>query len=72
LLSSIDARRLKGRIIAIPGVNAYSIQNDQRRFIDDEVRAFPGKTDGNRSQQYAYQINENITVIQYSYRYAYC
>jgi predicted deacylase len=41
-------------------VNAYSIQNDQRRFIDDEDlnRAFPGKTDGNRSQQYAYQINE--------------
>ena len=62
LLSSIDAKRLKGRIIALPGVNAYSIQNDQRRFIDDEDlnRIFPGKIDGDRSQQYAYKINERV------------
>ena len=62
LISSIDAKRLKGRIIAIPGVNAYSIQNDQRRFIDDEDlnRVFPGKIDGDRSQQYAYKINERV------------
>ncbi|WP_016991331.1 succinylglutamate desuccinylase/aspartoacylase family protein [Flavobacterium sp. ACAM 123] len=62
LISSIDAKRLKGRVIAIPGVNAYSIQNDQRRFIDDEDlnRIFPGKIDGDRSQQYAYKINERV------------
>jgi predicted deacylase len=62
LISSIDAKRLIGRIIAIPGVNAYSIQNDQRRFIDDEDlnRIFPGKIDGDRSQQYAYKINERV------------
>jgi len=62
LISSIDFKHLKGRIIAIPGVNAYSIQNDQRRFIDDEDlnRIFPGTIDGDRSQQYAYKINQKV------------
>jgi predicted deacylase len=52
----------------IPGVNAYSIQNDQRRFIDDEDlnRAFPGKTDGNRVNNTLIKLMKNTTVIQYS------
>ncbi len=62
LMDSIDTKNLKGRILAIPGLNAYSIQTDQRRFIDKEDinRNFPGKKTGNRSQQYAYKIGERI------------
>jgi uncharacterized protein len=62
LIESIDSENLKGRVIAIPGLNAFSIHNDTRRFIDEEDlnRNFPGKKDGNRSQQYAYKIAERV------------
>ena len=62
LVDSINTKTLKGRIIAIPGINAFSIQIDERRFIDEEDlnRNFPGKKDGNRSEQYAYKISERI------------
>ena len=62
LIDSIDAKNLKGRIIAIPGLNAVSIQMDERRFIDDEDlnRNFPGKANGNRSEQYVEKIKERI------------
>jgi hypothetical protein len=62
LIDSIDTNKLKGRIIAIPGLNAVSIQMDERRFIDDEDlnRNFPGKENGNRSEQYVQKIKERI------------
>lgn len=62
LVESINYNKLKGRVIAIPGLNAISIQNDRRRFIDEEDlnRNFPGKEKGNRSQQYAYKIKERV------------
>jgi predicted deacylase len=62
LTERIDVNELSGSIIAIPGLNAYALQNDQRRFIDEEDlnRSFPGKKNGNNSQQYAYKISENI------------
>ncbi|MTI39209.1 succinylglutamate desuccinylase/aspartoacylase family protein [Fulvivirga lutimaris] len=62
LLETIDVSKLSGNIIAIAGLNAYALQNDQRRFIDDEDlnRNFPGKKNGHNSQQYAYKITENI------------
>jgi predicted deacylase len=62
LRETIDVSKLSGNIIAIPGLNAYAIQNDQRRFIDDEDlnRNFPGKRNGHNSQQYAHKITENI------------
>ncbi|MDH5367758.1 MAG: succinylglutamate desuccinylase/aspartoacylase family protein [Cyclobacteriaceae bacterium] len=62
LLENIDFKKLKGTIIAIPGLNVFSIQVDERRFIDEEDlnRNFPGKKNGNRSQQYVSKINELI------------
>lgn len=62
LKERIDVTKLTGNIIAIPGLNAFGIQNDQRRFIDEEDlnRNFPGKKNRNNSQQYAYKITENI------------
>jgi predicted deacylase len=62
LVDSVNTNNLKGRIIAIPGLNAVSIQMDERRFIDDEDlnRNFPGKENGNRSEQYVYKIKERI------------
>lgn len=65
LVETIDVKLLKGRIIAIPGLNAVSIALDQRRFVDDEDlnRNFPGKQTGNRSEQYAYKISERILPV---------
>jgi predicted deacylase len=62
LVDEINVVELKGRIIAIPGLNHVSIQMDERRFIDEEDlnRNFPGKQSGNRSEQYGHNINEKI------------
>ncbi len=62
LVDSIDTNILKGRIIAIPGVNAMSIQMNDRRFTDGEDlnRNFPGKEKGSESEQYVYKIKERI------------
>lgn len=61
-LEEIDPQQLKGRIIAIPGLNAISIQVDERRFLDQEDlnRLFPGKETGNRSQQYVDKISKRV------------
>jgi hypothetical protein len=61
-LKDINVSELKGTVIAIPGINALSIGQDKRRFIDEEDlnRNFPGKANGNRSQQYVWQINQKI------------
>lgn len=61
-LESIDPKSLKGTLIAVPGINAVSIKEDERRFIDGEDlnRNFPGKASGNRSQQYSYHIAERV------------
>ena len=65
LVGSVNIEILKGRIIAIPGLNAISIQLDQRRFTDDEDlnRNFPGKKNGNNSQQYAFKIKERVLPV---------
>lgn len=59
---NLDVSKLKGTIIGIPGINPISISNHKRRFIDDEDlnRNFPGKEEGNRSQQMAFQINKKV------------
>jgi len=59
---NLDATKLKGTIIGIPGINPISIVNHKRKYIDNEDlnRNFPGKKEGNRSQQMAYQINEKV------------
>ena len=62
MAESIDTKKLKGRIIAIPGLNTVSIQLDKRSFIDGEDlnRIFPGKKNGNNSEQFVYKISERI------------
>lgn len=68
LMEEINVDSLEGTIIAVPGLNSVSIPLHQRRYIDDEDlnRNFPGKEKGNRSQQYAWQINQKIlTQLDY-------
>ncbi len=62
LLNDVNTDQLKGTIIAIPGLNAISINQDRRRYVDEEDlnRNFPGKANGNRSQQYVWGINQKI------------
>ncbi|MEZ4781738.1 MAG: succinylglutamate desuccinylase/aspartoacylase family protein [Flavobacteriaceae bacterium] len=61
-VKEINVNELKGTVIAIPGLNALSISQDRRRFVDEEDlnRNFPGKANGNRSQQYVWRINLKI------------
>ncbi|MTI30127.1 succinylglutamate desuccinylase/aspartoacylase family protein [Xanthovirga aplysinae] len=65
LVEQIDVYQLKGRIIAIPGINAYAIHQDQRLFIEnyDLNRLFPGEKYGNQSQQFVYKITHNILPL---------
>ena len=62
LVETININILKGRIIAVPGINAISLQMDERRFVDGEDlnRNFPGKEHGSESEQYVYKIKERI------------
>jgi len=65
VIASLDASKMKGTVVAIPGLNPLAIANNQREFIDlqDLNRLFPGKKDGNRSQQMAYQIAQKIIPL---------
>lgn len=62
VFENIDVNTLNGTIIGIPGLNAISIPQHKRRYVDDEDlnRNFPGKKNGNRSQHYAWQITEKV------------
>jgi len=65
VFDDLDVTNLKGVLIAVPGLNPAGMFNEQRRFIDQEDlnRNFPGKANGNRSQQMAYQINQKIIPL---------
>ena len=65
LVKSVNPKLLKGRIIAIPGINAMSIQLDERKFVDGEDlnRTFPGKEYGSESEQYVFKIKERILPV---------
>ena len=62
IMESLEVLNMKGTIVAIPGLNALAIANNQREYVDlqDLNRLFPGKKDGNRSQQMAYQIAKKV------------
>ena len=62
VFQQVDLENLKGTIVGVPGLNVISLNMDSRRFVDDEDlnRTFPGKEDGNRSQQYAFRIFDKI------------
>ena len=62
VVNGIDLNTFNGTLVAIPGLNAISIPQHQRKYMDQEDlnRNFPGKENGNRSQQYVWQINKKI------------
>jgi len=62
VIDDIDLQTFNGTIVAVPGLNAISIPQHRRRYVDKEDlnRKFPGKEKGNRSQQYVWQINQKI------------
>ena len=62
VVEHIDPYSFSGTLVAIPGLNAVSIPQHRRRYVDEEDlnRNFPGKEKGNRSQQYVWQIKEKI------------
>ncbi len=62
VMDDLDIKELNGTIIAIPGLNGISLPLHRRRYVDEEDlnRHFPGKQEGNRSQQYVWQINQKI------------
>ena len=62
LFTSLDTKNLKGTVVAICGLNPLAIASYQREFLDgtDLNRIFPGKENGNRSEQMAYRIGEKI------------
>lgn len=65
VFDALDVSTLNGILIAVPGLNPKAIFNNQRRFIDQEDlnRNFPGKENGNRSQQMTFQINQKIIAL---------
>lgn len=62
LAEQVDPSTLEGSILAVPGLNTVSLELHQRTFVDetDLNRIFPGKKNGNRSQQYVWAINQKI------------
>lgn len=62
LVNGLDPKEVKGTLIAIPGLNIPALRNNQRTFPDgtDLNRIFPGKANGNGSQQYVWQITQKL------------
>jgi hypothetical protein len=62
IAAEVDPSQLEGSILAIPGLNAVSLELHQRTYVDetDLNRIFPGKKNGNRAQQYVWAISQKI------------
>ena len=62
VFQQIDIQTLKGTLVGVPGLNIPGMEANQREFTDgtDLNRIFPGKANGNDSQQYTYYIFEKI------------
>lgn len=62
ITKEVDPSQMEGTILAIPGLNTVSLELHQRTFVDetDLNRIFPGKKDGNRSQQFVWAISQKI------------
>lgn len=68
LFREIDPKELRGTIIGVPVVNVPSFFRKIRRFTDgtDINHIFPGKRDGNISQQYVFRfVNKLIRHFDY-------
>ena len=62
LFQQIDPKQLNGTVVAVPGLNAAGILNEDRLFNDQEDlnRRFPGKENGDVSQQYVWRIFDKL------------
>ncbi|MCB9080988.1 MAG: succinylglutamate desuccinylase/aspartoacylase family protein [Lewinellaceae bacterium] len=62
LFADLDPQKIRGTVVGVPGLNAVSLQREQRRFPDDEDlnRNFPGAADGTNSEQYNHLIFDKI------------
>lgn len=65
VMNSLNVSKLNGTVVAIPGLNPLAIASNQREYLDlqDLNRLFPGKENGNRSQQMAYQIAQKVIPL---------
>jgi len=65
LFAGMDPDRLRGSVVAVPGMNPLGMLNDTRLFLDDEDlnRVFPGRPDGNRSQQMAHELGGKLLPL---------
>lgn len=62
LAATLDLQSLSGTVLAVPGMNPGGIARHQREHPDgaDLNRSFPGKANGNRSQQTAYALGHAL------------
>ncbi len=62
MADGLDPMQLKGTVLAIPGMNPQGMAAYRREFPDGEDlnRVFPGKQEGNESQQMAYWISHKV------------
>lgn len=65
LKDSLDPRRMKGSIVAIPGLNREGLHRFQREYLDgtDLNRIFPGKSTGDRAQQMVAAIHAKVLPL---------
>ncbi len=58
----IDLKQLSGTIVLVPVLNMEGMGSNSRYFIDgaDLNRLFPGKSNGNRSQQYVWHLDSKL------------
>ncbi len=62
VMKRIDAKKLRGTVVAVLVSNVPSFQRHQRRYIDGEDlnRLMPGHPSGNASHQYAHRLFNGV------------
>lgn len=62
LMNELNPQNLCGTVMACPVVNQTGFYNNVREFRDgkDLNRSFPGKPDGNSSQQFCFSVTEKL------------
>ena len=62
--SNVDAKSLRGTVIALPAINAEGVRTGNRYLSDrrDLNRAFPGSADGSVARLIAYSVTTELLV----------
>jgi predicted deacylase len=62
---TLDVSKVKGTLVAVPGLNSLGITMNQREYVDgtDLNRIFPGKVKGNRAEQLVHQIATKVIPL---------